>query len=291
MNSIATISPSAIARESNPQQFRASQAKLDAITDYAARMQDWPILEEAIDAKIEDQAEFVGWWDEKVRAAGNRPIVADRATIDVAAASTQTGVTKEQVSRWRKHLKDRAKYREKMILAAYRKADLTPSENHRAEGTGENDWFTPVKYIEAARAVMGDIDLDPATHPAAQQVVQATEYYTKGDDGLSKQWMGRVWLNPPYAQPLIGQFVEKLVTEFAAGNVSEAILLTHNYTDTAWFHQAEGSAKLICFTKGRIRFVDADGEECSPTQGQAMFYLGQNGDQFRAVFRAFGFIR
>jgi hypothetical protein len=41
----------------------------------------------------------------------------------------------------------------------YRTAELMPAENHRAEGTGENEWFTPAQYIEAARAVMGEIDL------------------------------------------------------------------------------------------------------------------------------------
>ena len=33
----------------------------------------------------------------------------------------------------------------------------TPADNHRAEGTGENEWYTPPEYIEMAREVMGDL--------------------------------------------------------------------------------------------------------------------------------------
>jgi hypothetical protein len=65
-------------------------------------------------------------------------------------------------------------------------------------------------------------------------------------------------------------------------------MLTHNYTDTAWFHDAQARAGLLCFTRGRISFVGASGP---PTQGQAFFYFGADGEKFRAVFSAFGFIR
>jgi hypothetical protein len=138
---------------------------------------------------------------------------------------------------------------------------------------------------------MGGIDLDPATHIAAQHTVKATQYYTAQDDGLRLSWHGRVWLNPPYAQPYIAQFVAKLVAELVPGSVSQAILLTHNYTDTTWFHHAEASAALLCFTRGRIRFIDIDGSLCAPTQGQAFFYFGSEIEKFRDVFSKFGFVR
>lgn len=288
MNKVAVLSS-----RGEPWAFKAVEKKLDAVIAAATKLELWPQLEAAIDAKIEDQAEFVSWWDTHVLrkgGVGGHTDNADHALLSREDAERQTNVMQQQVSRFRKRHNNKTKYRESMILAAYRKADLLPPENHRAEGTGENEWFTPQKYIEAARSVMGGIDLDPATHPAAQQTVQAIEFFTRQDDGLSKEWGGRVWLNPPYAQPLIGQFVEKLVVEFAAGRVTEAIMLTHNYTDTSWFHLAETSASLICFTKGRIRFVDIDDEECSPTQGQAFFYYGANSEEFRSIFSVFGMV-
>jgi hypothetical protein len=77
----------------------------------------------------------------------------------------------------------------------------------RTLGTGEYEWYTPPKYIELARAVLGEIDLDPASSEKAQEAVRAKRYFTAADQGLRHEWRGRVWLNPPYAQPLIGQFV------------------------------------------------------------------------------------
>lgn len=158
-------------------------------------------------------------------------------------------------------------------------------------GTGDNEWFTPPQYIAAARQVLGQIDLDPATHPLAQRTVGAKKFFTAADDGLSRDWRGRIWLNPPYVQPLIGQFVDKLLAEIAAGRAKQAILLTHNYTDTTWFHSAESRAALLCFTRGRVKFLDPDGDECAPTQGQAFFYYGEDDKKFRDVFGAFGFVR
>src|SRR5262249_31538221 len=55
------------------------------------------------------------------------------------------------------------------------------------------EWFTPAAYLEAAREVLGAIDLDPASCPQAQEAVRAAHYFTAADDGLSRPWHGRVW--------------------------------------------------------------------------------------------------
>jgi phage N-6-adenine-methyltransferase len=126
----------------------------------------------------------------------------------------------------------------------------------RTLATGEYEWYTPPKYIELARLVLGEIDLDPASNDKAQETVRAARYFTAADEGLRHEWNGRVWLNPPYAQPLIGQFVTKMVEERAAGRVTAGIMLTHNYTDTTWFHEAAEIAEAACFTRGRIAFLE-----------------------------------
>lgn len=162
--------------------------------------------------------------------------------------------------------------------------------NHRAQGTGENEWYTPQEHIDAAYKVLGAIDLDPASSEIANQRVQAGRIFTITDDGLTKEWGGKVWMNPPYAQPHIANFIEKLASEYEAGRVTEAIALTHNYTDTQWFHRAALSCAAICFTRGRIGFLSPEGKRAAPTQGQAFFYYGSKVEQFIESFCRIGFV-
>lgn len=164
------------------------------------------------------------------------------------------------------------------------------TENHRAKGTGENEWYTPVEYVAVARDVMGGIDLDPASSDVAQEAIRATTYYTRADDGLTKEWVGRIWLNPPYAQPAIQQFAEKAVAEISSGRVTQAVVLTHNYTDTAWFHALASVCDAMCFTRGRIGFLSPTGERAAPTQGQTFFYAGASISRFADAFSHYGLI-
>lgn len=173
---------------------------------------------------------------------------------------------------------------------AEKKAGKDKTNTKGASGTGENEWYTPQKFIEAARRVMGVIDVDPASSAFAQEKVQAVRFHSESDNGLDRDWMGKVWLNPPYSQPLISEFMEKLRVEFSEGRCIEAIALTHNYTDTAWFQETARKASAVCFTRGRVKFYSADGDIAAPTQGQAFFYFGQNPEAFTAHFKDIGFI-
>jgi phage N-6-adenine-methyltransferase len=155
---------------------------------------------------------------------------------------------------------------------------------------GEDEWYTPAEYIDRARAVLGGIDLDPASHPIAQRIVNATTFYTKADDGLAHKWHGRVWLNPPYSRPLIAKFVAKLCAERGSGRVTAAIMVTHNFTDTAWFHNTVLVADAICFLRGRIRFYSTNGFIAAPPQGQVFFYFGADVSSFVESFGQIGFV-
>lgn len=55
-----------------------------------------------------------------------------------------------------------------------------------------DEWYTMPRYIEAARTVLGHIDLDPASTERANRIIKATHYYTKQDDGLTQHWSGKV---------------------------------------------------------------------------------------------------
>jgi phage N-6-adenine-methyltransferase len=161
---------------------------------------------------------------------------------------------------------------------------------HRTIGTGEYEWYTPAEYIAPARQVLGGIDLDPASCEAANATVQAARFFTQEENGLAQPWAGRVFLNPPYAQPVIQHFADKMVAEWQSGRIRAAIMLTHNFTDTRWFHTLAHAAEATCFTRGRIRFVSPGGESAAPTNGQAFFCFGADVDLFAHVFVEVGLV-
>jgi len=113
---------------------------------------------------------------------------------------------------------------------------------HVAYSSGDNEWYTPEQYIESALVVMGNIDIDPASSKIANAKIKAQKYYTLNNDGLSKKWVGKVWLNPPYAQPAIDNFCDKLLKEIECGNCTEAIVLVNNATETKWFQKIGGKS-------------------------------------------------
>lgn len=155
---------------------------------------------------------------------------------------------------------------------------------HVVNNSGDNEWYTPSEYIAAARNVMGHIDLDPASCEIANRTVGADCIYTAEDDGRSFAWFGNVWLNPPYSMPLIQGFAEKVVEH----EFEQAIVLVNNATDTRWFRMMVESADAILFTTGRVKFYKPDSNKCSPLQGQALMYYGENPGRFLEVFSKFG---
>lgn len=165
-----------------------------------------------------------------------------------------------------------------------------------AVSSKSNDWYTPHKYIEAARAVMGSIDLDPASCEMANQVVGASRIYTKELDGLAQQWHGRVWLNPPYGKvnPVPGSvksyqklFVEKLLREYATGRIEQAVLLLlGNCCFTHYFYPLWQYP--LCFHDGFISFWRPDGSTSDFGFGTILVYLGPHEQKFTGVFSKFG---
>ena len=173
--------------------------------------------------------------------------------------------------------------------AEHEDLDDTPDRPAKVRhNTGNEEWYTPPEYLEAARQVMGGFDLDPASSDEANELVGAATYFTKADDGLAQDWVGKVWLNPPYTTGVIDAFVSKLV----ASDATEAILLVNNSTDTGWFALASSTSTAMCLPTGRIRFIDGCGkygdEMPSPLQGQAILYFGERTQRFGEQFEQFG---
>lgn len=158
------------------------------------------------------------------------------------------------------------------------------------QNRGVIEWYTPAKYVEAARKVMGSIDVDPASSVLAQRTVNAGTFYDATCNGLEKDWPGNVFLNPPFRSDLAKKSVGKLVESTEQGVTTQAILLTNNNTDTEWWHQAASACCAICFTKGRVAFYSPAGDTASPTNGHTFFYFGKRRTVFVRVFSALGMI-
>jgi phage N-6-adenine-methyltransferase len=175
---------------------------------------------------------------------------------------------------------------EKEILKRAREIEKQNKTVHLTQNSGNNEWYTPTKFIESARLVMGSIDLDPASSEIANKTVKAKKYYTQQDNGLSKKWAGNVWLNPPYSKDLINGFIDKVATQKGINNIC---VLVNNATETAWGQKLLNLASCICLIKTRIKFLDYTGTPAkSPLQGQMVVFKGKNTAAFITEFSKHG---
>jgi phage N-6-adenine-methyltransferase len=208
----------------------------------------------------------------------------DRGVLPVYAASEAARLEPEQQ---REVVRLVTSGEVKSGAEAIREAVKRPHVTHNS---GENEWYTPPEFIEAARAVLGRIDLDPASCEVANAVVGAACYYTREQDGLAHEWRGNLWMNPPYEKGLVDKFAEKMASEREAGRVEAACILVNNATDTRWFARMASVSSAMCFPTGRIRFLSPAGEKGAPLQGQAVIYIGDRPDAFVGAFRRLGIV-
>lgn len=146
--------------------------------------------------------------------------------------------------------------------------------------------YTPRYLWERAIQTMGGIDLDPASDG---KNIPAARHYTKQDDGLSKPWKGRVWLNPPFGNGVTAWF-EKLVEAYRSGEVTEAVVLWKAATETKGWRVLTSAACLVCFPDHRIAFLGDKGDRRanSATFSAALFYLGPHPDRFEEAYSSIG---
>jgi hypothetical protein len=68
---------------------------------------------------------------------------------------------------------------------------------HEQSEKTSDDYLTPAWVFD----VLGlTFDLDVAS-PPWETHVPALRKFTRADDGLSQEWSGLVWMNPPFSQP------------------------------------------------------------------------------------------
>jgi hypothetical protein len=146
------------------------------------------------------------------------------------------------------------------------------------------DWYTPPGIIERARAVLGNIDLDPASSAVAQQWIAAERYYTA--DVPHGQWAGRVWLNPPFDDT--PAWVDRLEAAYDAGDVTAAVLLVNSAPGYVWWEEL-WRRRPVCMLRERLSFYTADGTPGGQAKkGTTIAYYGPDVARFVAGFRDLG---
>lgn len=94
------------------------------------------------------------------------------------------------------------------------------------------EWSTPQNLFNKYKELY-NLDLDVA---ASDTNHKCDMYFTKQDDGLSKDWSGhKVWCNPPYGKQ-IKLWIEKASRE-ARNNNTLICMLIPSRTDTSYFHE------------------------------------------------------
>jgi hypothetical protein len=178
--------------------------------------------------------------------------------------------------------------------AALSRASFKNANHQYIHQSADFEWITPSIYIEAARTVMGSIDLDPASSINANKYVKSSKFYTIKNDGLSKVWHGNVWLNPPYgltSENKSNQSVwsERITREYTTRNIKQGILLINAVPSESWFHPLWDNP--ICFVNRRIQFINPeDNTKTQPTHSSAIVYFGDDIRRFIIAFEHLGTI-
>lgn len=141
---------------------------------------------------------------------------------------------------------------------------------------------TPDQIIERAILTMGAIDLDPCSDNVLSPNVPAGAHFTEANDALTKDWFGRVYMNPPYGRQ-IDEWVAKLVAEFFAGKVTQAVALLPARTDTRWMARLREFPR--CYVRGRLKFKNHTSGAPFPS---VVVYLGSGHRSFIKAFAPLG---
>lgn len=104
-------------------------------------------------------------------------------------------------------------------------------------------WSTPQAFYDRLNSEF-HFTLDVC---ATKDNHKCDKYFTKEDDGLSKDWSNEMcFMNPPYGR-VIGKWIEK-------ASKYDCVCLLPARTDTRWFHDFIYGKAEIRFIKGRLKF-------------------------------------
>lgn len=114
--------------------------------------------------------------------------------------------------------------------------------------SSENEvWETPQDLFNRLNDEF-HFDIDVCATP---ENAKCSTFFSPLDDGLSQDWQGVCWMNPPYGKK-IGAWMKK-----AMEANTTVVCLVPSRTDTKWWHDYAMKASEIRFVKGRLKFGDS----------------------------------
>lgn len=143
------------------------------------------------------------------------------------------------------------------------------SEHESCIGASD-EWYTPPAIFEALGI---EFDFDPAS--GAGDFVPARRKIQRPDDGLSADWYGRVWMNPPFGGrngqvPWLRKFLDH----------GDGIALVAARTSAWWFHEEAVKAETMLFPRGKTKFIRPDGSlGKSPGTGVVLLGMGEHSNR------------
>lgn len=121
-----------------------------------------------------------------------------------------------------------------------------------------SEWYSPPEIVEPYRALVGEIDLDPASCEAANaRTVVARSYYSLATPGggLAQRWEGRVWCNPPSPPRAWWERAVAAIVDREA----ESILFVAYSLEALQQSQGWGGVPMtafsVCIPRRRIRYL------------------------------------
>lgn len=114
-------------------------------------------------------------------------------------------------------------------------------------GSGD-DWPTPPAFYKLL-AEEFPFDLDVA---ASESNHRCERWFSIKQNGLSQEWTGMVWCNPPYGRG-IGQWIEKAYLASLRG--ATVVMLLPVRSDTSWWHEFVLGVAEVRLLRGRLGFA------------------------------------
>lgn len=131
-------------------------------------------------------------------------------------------------------------------------------------------WATPQDFFDKYNREF-NFQIDVC---ATQDNAKCKEYFTEEQDGLSLEWTGICWMNPPYGRE-IKHWIKKAY-DSSVQNDATIVCLVPSRTDTKWWHDYVMKASRIDFIKGRLKFGDS--KNPAPFPSAVVIFKGEHID-------------